>query len=46
MNPFLIGVGLMNLGACIWAFTHESPVLGISLIFYTCGAVAQSFIKS
>jgi hypothetical protein len=42
-NPFILAVGLMNLGACLWYASKGSTVMAAALLCMAVGAAIQSF---
>jgi hypothetical protein len=42
-NPFIFGVGVMNLGAAIWYWTRGDHVFAVSLALGAVAACVQSF---
>ena len=42
-NPFLLGIGLMNLGAAGWYWFTGNRVMGVSLALMAVAACIQAF---
>jgi hypothetical protein len=45
LNPFMLGIAVLNLASSLWFFSHGAPLMGVSLLSGVVGSTAQALVS-